>query len=96
MGQALLREAVLDVLFHAHKKKESLKPKEISKRAGIYPGTIHGRNQNHIVAGILGMLEKKGKVEAVYPRVKGSFPPRESTERAWSISKREYKARSTA
>jgi len=39
MGQALLKEAVLDVLFHAY-KKESLKPKEISKRAGIYPGTM--------------------------------------------------------
>ena len=94
MGEDLLREAVLSVLFRAYKKNESLKPKEISKRAGIYPGTIHGGNQSHIVAGILGMLEEKGKVRAVYPIVEGSFPPRKSTERAWSISKREYKARS--
>ena len=95
MGQALLKEAVLDVLFHAYKKEEkSLWPNEISKRAGIYRGTIHGKDQNHIVLGILGILEEQGKVQSVHPIVKGAFPSRKSPNRAWLIAEEEYKARS--
>lgn len=63
IGESHLQEAVLDILFHSY-KEGGLWPDEISKRAGIYRGTIHGGNQNHIVAGLLRPLEKQGKVES--------------------------------
>ena len=94
LGQAQLQEAVLDVLFHAYKKGTSLRPNEISKRAGIYPGTIYGRNQNHIVAGILGTLQEQKKVREVNPIVEGTYPPRQSQVKEWALSKVEYRARS--
>ena len=92
LGQAQLQEAVLDVLFHAYKKK-SLGPNEISKRAGIHRGSIYGDNQNHIVAGILGYLAEQGRVQEARPRVKTAFGSRDSENRAWALSEDEYKER---
>ncbi len=88
IGQAHLQEAVLDVLFGVYKSGVGLKPKAISKRAGIYQGTIHGenRNQNHIVAGILGMLWDQGKVVA--DGTQGAY-------RAWCLAESEYNARNS-
>lgn len=81
-----MHEAVLDVLFHAYDEIHALRPEVISRRAGIYRGSIdRGSLPSHIVRGILGRLESLG-------RVKGEQKAWEAV-RKWRLTKREYNAR---
>ena len=88
IGQAHLQEAVLDVLLEAYGESDGLKPDEISKRAGIHRRSIHGGNQNHIVAGILAALEDKGLVRSMQTHA--------AVYRIWQLTKSEYVNRMTA
>jgi len=59
-GVALLRIAVLDVLYQARKDNECLGCAGISRRAGIFrePGYARKRGNDDIVMGVLGSLVK--------------------------------------
>ena len=85
IGQAHLQEAVLDVLLEAYGESDGLKPDEISKRAGIHRGSIHGGNQNHIVAGILAALEEQGLVRSMQKHA--------TVYRIWQLTESEYESR---
>lgn len=88
IGQIHLQEAVLDVLLEAYGESDGLKPDEISKRAGIERRSIHGGNQNHIVAGLLAALEGKGLVRSIQKHA--------AVYRIWRLTRNEYEKRMTA
>ncbi len=64
-GEFNLEKVVLDVLLEAKDKENCLGPAAISKRSGIFQGSVKVKSMMHdaIVTGILIKLFDKGKVE---------------------------------
>ncbi len=90
VGEFLLEEAVLDVLWEAKGTGECLGPAEISRRAGIFRESGHAKKvgNDDIVWGILGKLVKQGRVH------KCRQDSRRSTkEDGWELTDDEFSRR---